>query len=58
MLDCEIEALRTIKHNNVLKCYDVFTTANNCYIITELCNEGDLSNLISRKKKLSEKDAL
>lgn len=34
MLDCEIEALKTLNHPNVLKCHDVFTTANNCYIIT------------------------
>lgn len=53
MLDCEIDALKTLNHSNILKCYDVYTTANNCYIITELCNEGDLAALITKKKKLS-----
>ena len=37
MLQCEIEALKTIKHPNILDCQDVFTTVNNCYIVTELC---------------------
>lgn len=58
MLQCEIEALRTLNHPNVLKCLDVITTANNCYIITEFCGEGDLAGLIKTKRKLSEADAL
>lgn len=47
-----------MNHANVLKCYDVFTTVNNCYIITELCNEGDLAALITKRKKLAENDAI
>jgi serine/threonine protein kinase len=43
MLECEIEALRTIQHENVLKCYDVVRETRYCYIITEYCNGGDLS---------------
>lgn len=41
-----------------MKCFDVFTTVNNCYIITELCNEGDLAALLSKRKKLNENEAL
>ena len=58
MLDCEIEALKTLNHPNILKCWDVFTTLNNCYIITEYCNEGDLAALLSKRKRLSETDTL
>ena len=57
MLQCEIEALRTLSHPNVLKCFDVFTTVNNCYIITEFCGEGDLASLIKTRKKLPEAEA-
>lgn len=57
MLQCEIEALKTLNHPNILNCYDVFTTVNNCYIITELCGEGDLASLIKQRKKLPEEDA-
>lgn len=56
MLECEIEALRTIKHNNVLKCFDVIKETSHCYIITEFCNEGDLSGLIKKKKRFPEEE--
>jgi serine/threonine protein kinase len=42
MLEGEIEALKKLSHPNILKCHDIFSTTNNCYIITEFCNEGDL----------------
>lgn len=54
MLDCEIEALRTIKHDNVLKCYDVVRESSHTYIVTEFCNHGDLSGLVKKKRRLSE----
>ncbi len=41
-----------------MKCHDIFSTANNCYIITEFCNEGDLENLLKKREKLSEDDAI
>jgi serine/threonine protein kinase len=41
-----------------MKCYDIFSTANNCYIITEFCNEGDLENLLKKREKLPEDEAL
>jgi serine/threonine protein kinase len=34
MLEGEIDALKKLNHTNVLKCHDIFSTANNCYIIT------------------------
>lgn len=54
MLEGEIDALKKLNHNNVLKCHDIFSTANNCYIITEFCNEGDLEHLLKKREKLSE----
>ena len=58
MLDCEIEALTTLNHSNILKCYDVVRETSHCYIITELCNEGDLSDLVKKKRRLPENDLL
>lgn len=49
MLEGEIEALKKLNHPNILKCHDIFSTANNCYIITEFCNEGDLENLLKKR---------
>lgn len=58
MLEGEIEALKKLNHPCILKCHDIFSTANNCYIITEFCNEGDLENLLKKREKLSEEEAL
>lgn len=43
--------MRTLDHPNVIKCHDVFFTLNNCYIITEYCEEGDLLSLIKKNGK-------
>ncbi len=38
LLENEIGTLKLLpNHSNLLKCFDVFTSVNNCYIITELC---------------------
>lgn len=58
MLDCQIQALTKLKHPNILKCYDVIRETSHCYIITEFCNEGDLSTFLKRKKKASVKEVL
>lgn len=42
LLKSEIEILKIVRHPNCLQCLDIFSSNNNCYIVTELCNEGDL----------------
>ena len=56
MLNFEIEALRTIQHPNVLRCYDVIQEPSHCYIITEYCNQGDLLSMLKKKRKMTEKE--
>lgn len=34
MLDGQIEALKKLNHINILKCFDIYSTVNNYYIIT------------------------
>ena len=58
MLDCEIEALTTLNHGNILKCYDVVREISHCYIITEFCNQGDLSELVKKKGRMTESETL
>jgi len=54
LLENEIEILKTLNsHQNLLKCYDVFTSVNNCYIVTELC-DYDLQEELKKKGKLRE----
>jgi serine/threonine protein kinase len=56
MLLEEINILKSIEHRNIIRCYDVLHTQNNTYIITEYCNEGDLSQTLSRHSRLQEQD--
>jgi len=37
-----------ISHKNIIGCEEILTSARNCYIITELCNEGDLDKKLKR----------
>jgi SNF-related kinase len=57
LLFSEIEILKKLRHNNVLKCHEVFTSNRNCYIITELCNEGDLESKLRTRKTMKETEA-
>jgi serine/threonine protein kinase len=41
-------------HPNVLRCFEVFTSNRNCYIITELCNEGDLESKFRHRQRMEE----
>lgn len=58
LLKNEISVLKKIDNLNILKMYDVFQTSNNTYIVTELCNQGDLKDLLSKYGHLSEKQAV
>ncbi len=56
LLASEIDVLKTFKNaRNIIEVYDIYTTKNNTYIITELCEGGDLSKLISSKRGFPEK---
>lgn len=58
LLKNEISALKAFNSKNILQLYDVFQTQNNTYIITEYCDSGDLNNLIKKRGRLEESDAL
>jgi serine/threonine-protein kinase ULK2 len=55
LLQNEIQALRMMDHPNVVRCLDVIRQGSQVFIITELCEGGDLSSLIKRKGRLQEK---
>jgi len=54
MLESELECIKSLNHTNLLRCYASFTTLNNCYIITEYCNEGDLASKLKARGKFTE----
>lgn len=55
LLASEIEVLKTLKHSeNIIEVYDIYNTKNNTYIITELCDGGDLAKLIASRRSIPE----
>lgn len=59
LLASEIQVLKNLKNSeNILEVYDIYNTKNNTYIITELCDGGDLSKYISSRKSLPQEDAI
>ena len=59
LLSSEIDVLKTFKRaSNIIEVYDILTTKNNTYIITELCEGGDLSKVISGRRGLPETEAV
>lgn len=57
-LGVEIEALKKLNHPNIVKCLDIYSTLNNCYIITEFCEGGDINNRITTRGPFKESEAL
>lgn len=48
LLFSEIDVLKKLNHPNILRCFEVFTSNRNCYIITEICNGGDLESKLRK----------
>ena len=42
LLQTELKCIKKISHPNLLKYIDSYETVNNCYIITEFCEGGDM----------------
>lgn len=56
LLYSEIDIVKMLNHPNILRCYDVFSSSNNCYIITEIC-DGNLETRIKTKGPMPEREA-
>lgn len=54
LLKNEVGILKELDHENVIKCLDVFKSKNNCYIVTEFYEGGDLEKLIDQVKYFNE----
>jgi serine/threonine protein kinase len=46
MLDNEINIMRSLDSINLVKLYESYRTANNFYLITELCDKLTLGDLM------------
>jgi serine/threonine protein kinase len=58
VLTNEIETLKKLESENILKLLDVFTTINNTYIITEYCDQGDMGSQLKSNGALKEEQAV
>ena len=47
-MQSEIEILKKLNHKNVVRLIDILYTQNSLYIVTELCEDGDIRKLIRR----------
>ncbi len=54
LFEREVEIHRTLDHEHIVRCYDVYKTKTHIYMIMEYCPHGDLSSFIKQKKKLAE----
>ena len=53
----EIQILKSINHQNLLKLYQILEDEKNYYLVTEYANGGTLYEYISNRKKISENTA-
>ena len=56
-IQSEIDIMKKVAHENIVQLYDIYQTTNNMYIVTELCQDGDLLKLLQRRKKIPEAEA-
>lgn len=50
----EINALKTIKHRNIIRLYETFTNDHFLLMVIELCGGGDLLSYVRKRQKLEE----
>eukprot|EP00826_Nyctotherus_ovalis_P030732 TRINITY_DN2453_c0_g4_i4.p1 TRINITY_DN2453_c0_g4~~TRINITY_DN2453_c0_g4_i4.p1 ORF type:complete len:383 (+),score=90.52 TRINITY_DN2453_c0_g4_i4:881-2029(+) len=50
----EIEILRNLKHKNVLRLYETFSTEDYLVLVMELCSGGDLLSYVRKRRKVPE----
>mgnify|MGYP002626160335 CR=1 FL=1 len=53
----EIAILKIVRHNNIIKLYELMETADKIYIVMEYCNGGELFDYIVSKQHLTERQA-
>ncbi|CAD8199038.1 unnamed protein product [Paramecium octaurelia] len=59
LIQSEVEVLRQINNQHVVRLVQYLESANQCYIVLEYCNSGDFEQLWqSRNKKIPENEAI
>ena len=50
----EIQILKKLEHPNIMKIFEYFNDSNNIYIVSELCDQGDLLGKMRKLGSMSE----
>ena len=58
LFNTEVDIMRKLAHDNILKCYEKIEDNTSYYLILKYCNGGDLQSLIDKKGKLLENEAV
>lgn len=53
----EIDILKNLDHPNILRLYEVFEDKKFIYLVTELCQGGELFDEIIHRERFDERDA-
>jgi 5'-AMP-activated protein kinase catalytic alpha subunit len=53
----EIHIMKLLRHPNIVRLYEIIETTKQIYLIMELCEGGELFDLICKKKRLEEDEA-
>ena len=53
----EIAILKIVRHNNIIKLYELIETPDKIYMVMEYCNGGELFDYIVSKQHLTERQA-
>lgn len=54
LLEREVSILKTVNHDHIIHLEEVFETPKRVYLVMELCEGGELREILQRRKRLSE----
>ncbi|XP_067256970.1 serine/threonine-protein kinase 33 isoform X1 [Chanodichthys erythropterus] len=55
-LEREVSIMKKVKHEHIIHLEEVFETPKRMYLVTELCEGGDLKDLLQKNKHFSEEE--
>ncbi|XP_056410347.1 serine/threonine-protein kinase 33 isoform X2 [Hyla sarda] len=56
LLEREVSILKTVNHNHIIHLEEVFETPKRVYLVMELCEGGELREILHRRKRLTESE--
>ncbi|XP_012580713.1 PREDICTED: serine/threonine-protein kinase 33 [Condylura cristata] len=56
LLEREVNILKCVKHEHIIHLEQVFETPRKMYLVMELCEDGELKEILDRKKYFSENE--